>query len=610
VLQAHFATNLSLTMTFLSRIFKDGPGGGSSSRSAITSFQYMPLQDNSIRVVSLQPRRNRGSADKIECRLTHVAFGDMPQYDALSYTWGDGTVKRTIFLNEIGIEVGENLAAALINIRGLESAGEKPQTIWIDAICINQFDLAERSAQVRLMPLIYERAQKVLVWLGISGTFKVHCRDEANQPITTPKHRWTNSVLHGKISRPVVVDLCQREYWRRLWIIQEIGKARTLRIHYNSTTIQWKRFIENVNLHPELAGGIPLRLEAQVRGPYDSGLNLCNLLKTYHGALCKDPRDKIYGFLGLAVDVHDRFPIDYSKSLFEVFTDTIFYQHSDQTRSQHDILEISRLVARMLGGRTGLKPDGQARSFSAGDISIESIDTQVRSLRVPGRLAGRISYIGPLRSDVMARAEALADWKSLIWSNISNSELRATVLEQSTLFVAALERFDEVSQRTIFAFDRNITWKGLHEPNLYSLKRNYGLNVDTAASQSADLSRNGCRLFLLQPPALEHTASWMGLAPRDAQVGDFVCQIAGIERAVIVRQSPEILATEVTSPSHFTYKIIGCAGLARDRDTARQLKEATLLPSELFAAGKSSPPPEQEQFNLYVDIHTAFEISC
>jgi hypothetical protein len=119
----------------------------------------MPLQDDSIRVVSLQPRRSTGSTVKIECTLSHVAFGDMPKYDALSYTWGDGAVKRTIFLNEIRVEVGENLAAALVNIRGLELAGEKPRTLWIDAICINQSDLAERSRQVRLMPLIYEKSK-------------------------------------------------------------------------------------------------------------------------------------------------------------------------------------------------------------------------------------------------------------------------------------------------------------------------------------------------------------------------------------------------------------------------------------------------------------------
>ncbi len=115
----------------------------------------------------------------IECTLAHVAFGDNPEYKALSYAWGDGTVKRTILLNGTKFEVGNNLAAALVNIRGLESAGEMPQAIWIDAICINQSDLEERGRQVRLMPNIYARAERVLVWLGTIGSLKYTSRDKS-----------------------------------------------------------------------------------------------------------------------------------------------------------------------------------------------------------------------------------------------------------------------------------------------------------------------------------------------------------------------------------------------------------------------------------------------
>lgn len=38
--------------------------------------------------------------------------------------------------------------------------------IWVDALCINQDDLAERGSQISIMNLIYQSAQKVLVWLG------------------------------------------------------------------------------------------------------------------------------------------------------------------------------------------------------------------------------------------------------------------------------------------------------------------------------------------------------------------------------------------------------------------------------------------------------------
>lgn len=37
---------------------------------------------------------------------------------------------------------------------------------WVDAVCINQDDLEERSAQVKIMPQVYSKARCVVVWLG------------------------------------------------------------------------------------------------------------------------------------------------------------------------------------------------------------------------------------------------------------------------------------------------------------------------------------------------------------------------------------------------------------------------------------------------------------
>jgi hypothetical protein len=46
----------------------------------------------------------------------------------------------------------------------LEKTG--PRRIWIDAVCINQQDLRERSQQVSIMRDIYRSARDVVVWLG------------------------------------------------------------------------------------------------------------------------------------------------------------------------------------------------------------------------------------------------------------------------------------------------------------------------------------------------------------------------------------------------------------------------------------------------------------
>jgi hypothetical protein len=38
--------------------------------------------------------------------------------------------------------------------------------LWADALCINQEDLLERAHQVNIMKNIFQRASRVLIWLG------------------------------------------------------------------------------------------------------------------------------------------------------------------------------------------------------------------------------------------------------------------------------------------------------------------------------------------------------------------------------------------------------------------------------------------------------------
>lgn len=71
----------------------------------------------------------------------------------------------------IGIPVGGELARALRRIRpdpGDAGGGEpvEPLRIWVDALCIDQSNVAERNAHVRLMGQIYAGADLVHVWIG------------------------------------------------------------------------------------------------------------------------------------------------------------------------------------------------------------------------------------------------------------------------------------------------------------------------------------------------------------------------------------------------------------------------------------------------------------
>ncbi|KAK3364200.1 heterokaryon incompatibility, partial [Lasiosphaeria hispida] len=58
--------------------------------------------------------------------------------------------------------IGGNLYTALLALRHRD----KPRYLWVDAICINQSDIAEKNVHMPQMHLVYQRAARVVVWLG------------------------------------------------------------------------------------------------------------------------------------------------------------------------------------------------------------------------------------------------------------------------------------------------------------------------------------------------------------------------------------------------------------------------------------------------------------
>ena len=113
-----------------------------------------------FRLLTVSPSASRQSV--IECELaTSPLFGNI-EYEALSYCWGDAHDTRAIQCNGKTFNVTANLKSALIRLR----KDDVPRVLWVDAVCIDQSNLAERASQVSHMRSIYKRAAQVLVWLG------------------------------------------------------------------------------------------------------------------------------------------------------------------------------------------------------------------------------------------------------------------------------------------------------------------------------------------------------------------------------------------------------------------------------------------------------------
>ena len=108
-----------------------------------------------------------------QSKLITVSLPSAGPYTALSYVWGKSGKTEKITLNNATVTVGRNLHTALCHLQPsaaahapagdaregtLSSTGSTARRIWIDALCINQSDEAEKTWQVRMMRDIYASA--------------------------------------------------------------------------------------------------------------------------------------------------------------------------------------------------------------------------------------------------------------------------------------------------------------------------------------------------------------------------------------------------------------------------------------------------------------------
>lgn len=216
--------------------------------------------------------------DRVECKLMTVPLRSCPPFAALSYVWGEDADRVTIRVNGQTFQATKSLASALQYIPRhwkvkFPGRDETELWVWADAVCINQNDPNERAHQVQLMKEIFSGAEVVMCWLPSSSTrffdevsdddrreyylrtaletFELISEElriveeEAGKTILEMDHsderliswleRWTE-LRDGSTAgewpywlnrKWYAVDyLFQLQYWRRVWILQEVALAR------------------------------------------------------------------------------------------------------------------------------------------------------------------------------------------------------------------------------------------------------------------------------------------------------------------------------------------------------------------------------------------------
>lgn len=123
-------------------------------------YQYNPLpSEKFIRLLELYPGH---ANDNIDCTLHQIELENAPEYEAISYAWGDPANRIEVLCDGKVITVTQNLKDALLRFK----LKDRSRILWADAICINQNDEVEKGLQVKVMHKIYAKATRVCAWLG------------------------------------------------------------------------------------------------------------------------------------------------------------------------------------------------------------------------------------------------------------------------------------------------------------------------------------------------------------------------------------------------------------------------------------------------------------
>lgn len=266
------------------------------------------------------------------------------------------------------------------------------------------------------MGKIYSQATRVVVWLGMPDeTSSYAIQAILNRGICSDSRQEEKCSKLGAVRR-----LCSREYWSRLWIIQEVLLARELHLYCGGESFTWDNlsdFISNlwrrrlldplppaeifapshIDAHrgscvADISGiqaSIPsgLCIERADREQNTSGLKgsrtLLEICSKFGEAKCEDPRDKVFGLHSFAATCcRGAVPIDYTMSWPGV---------------------VERLLRHMLRHRD-VKFEGpnmatyhqlhQKLQINLRDFSMTALDTGPESyIFVTGYLRGHISHV-------------------------------------------------------------------------------------------------------------------------------------------------------------------------------------------------------------------------
>jgi len=314
--------------------------------NGLSPYRYQSLTGDEVRLLKILTVE-----DDIVCNLIHHSLTNAPSFQALSYVWGTESPSEFIQCD------GANLMATPHLLNGLQTLSRQvgAELLWIDAICVNQEDDDEKEIQVPRMTEIYSSATRVIIWLGPA------CDDSDLVMGMIPELNTLFGIIEdiGTITKstlipyglPAIEDpvwlavfkLAFRDWFSRLWVVQEAILARSIVILCGEMQLEFEemvKFIDFLRLSllmddvilehnfrlPESDNGFSaLPLIEQFRQMRSGGgdIHLYSLLQLSRRKLARENVDKVYGMMGvMSAELRDKIKVDYSSAARRDFWQT------------------------------------------------------------------------------------------------------------------------------------------------------------------------------------------------------------------------------------------------------------------------------------------------
>jgi hypothetical protein len=577
------------------------------------SFTYSALgdPDNAIRLLEWA---SSPPTDRVEGSLMHTSLESTPDYVALSYVWGTSEATYEILIDGRGKKITENLLNALKALRRTKRL--VLSKLWVDDICINQNDDVEKSRQVKIMGKIYEKASQVIIWLGPEDEMSAKAIHQLSWLGT--KFGWArelpgdqNAIIRAFVKMMLdendsnldivaIWNFFRREWWHRVWVIQEAVLARDALVVCGSHIIQWADIVKALKAFEWMILYVDSNQKYRQTYSYigsfyrdvshfalasssasgeSMGLRELMLFTSMTDSIkATDARDRIYGLLGLLKEnERARISVDYSsKNKLSHILTSIAYSLIGENGP--DILSYCRTtnlsvslpswvpdwtghIAPVIGGFTTQPPVYDASKGYQWQPTEFSVTSGFSKLTLKARVLGNIAAIGeeftaaptlPGSEFVLACRSWLVGIEALIdsQSSESNSDQLNSAKRNSWRIPIAdmgvLSRAGETAQ-FIEAYER--------------LKGRQALPSDEAGyeqliSQTWDY-RRVWKAYNRRPIILTCTAP--GLAPKEAIAGDLIVVLLGGHVPFVLRK---VGASYVLIGSAYVYGFMDGEALA------------------------------------------------